>query len=97
VALEKLVAASKANPEGITADFLLGLYRSLVKRRAAAERHFLECDTRLRREGSLSNEDRGNLMASLNNLAIVEARRKKHSSALKHWKEATQSAPAPLK
>jgi hypothetical protein len=35
LAEDKLAAASKANPEGIAAEFLLGLYHSLVKRKAA--------------------------------------------------------------
>jgi S1-C subfamily serine protease len=96
LAEDKLTAASKANPDGTTADFLLGLNCSLVKRTPiTAEQHFTECVKRLRRKGSLSTEDRANLIAALNNLAIVEVRQKKQATALKHWKEASQLAPPP--
>ena len=93
----KLIAASKANPIGVTAAFLLGLYHALVVRSSVeAEKDFGECVKRLKHKDSLSNGDRANLVASLNNLAIVEARQRKHGSAVKHWKEAAQVTPAPI-
>ncbi|HEX4142317.1 MAG TPA: trypsin-like peptidase domain-containing protein [Pirellulales bacterium] len=97
LAESKLVAASKTNPVGITATFLLGLYHALVARSSgSAEKDFAECVRRLKHKDSLSNEDRANLLASLNNLAIVEARQRKHGSAVKHWKEAARVAPPPI-
>jgi S1-C subfamily serine protease len=97
LAEEKLIAATKANPTGVNAYFQLGLYHAMVKRNSlAAEKDFTECVKRLKRKDPLSNEDRANLVASLNNLAITEVRQKKHASAVKNWKEAAQIAPPPI-
>jgi S1-C subfamily serine protease len=94
---EKLNAAKRANPTGVTAGMLLGLYHALAMKNAqAAEKDFAECVKRLKRIDTLSNEDRANLLASLNNLAIAEARQKKHASAVKHWKEAAEVGAPPI-
>ena len=94
---EKLDSAKRTNPTGATASMLLGLYHALAMKNAqAAEKDFAECVKRLKRIETLSNEDRANLLASLNNLAIAEARQKKHASAVKHWKEAAEIGPPPI-
>ena len=47
LAEEKFLAASKANPAGIRANFVLGVYYALKVRKAStAEQHFLECTKR---------------------------------------------------
>jgi S1-C subfamily serine protease len=94
---EKLNSAKRTNPTGVTAGMLLGLYHALAMKNAqAAEKDFAECVKRLKRIESLSNEDRANLLASLNNLAVAEARQKKHAAAIKHWKEAAEVGPPPI-
>ncbi len=94
---EKLNSAKRTNPTGATASMLLGLYHALAMKNAqAAEKDFAECVKRLKRIETLSNEDRANLLASLNNLAIAEARQKKHASAVKHWKEAADIGTPPI-
>ena len=94
---EKLNSAKRTNPTGATAGMLLGLYHALAMKNAqAAEKDFAECVKRLKRTESLSNEDRANLLASLNNLAIAEARQKKHASAIRHWKEAAEVGSPPI-
>ena len=62
----------------------------------AAEKDFNECVRRLKAKDTLSNDDRANLIGSLNNLGITECRQKKYAAALRHWKEATQVAVPPF-
>jgi S1-C subfamily serine protease len=97
LAEEKFLAASKANPNGVRGEFVLGLYYALkVRNAAAAEKHFLECvKRRLPNAASLDNEQKAELIAALNNLALAEVRQKKYDGALKHWKTSAEHAPPP--
>ncbi|HTU26162.1 MAG TPA: trypsin-like peptidase domain-containing protein, partial [Pirellulales bacterium] len=93
----KFIAAGKANPTGVIGLLFLGLYHALNKRDApAAEKDFAECVKRLKHKDLLSNNDRANLVAALNNLAIAESRQRKYASAVKNWKESTALADPPI-
>lgn len=97
MAMDRFQRASKANPKGIASEYMMGLIAAIVQRDAGkAEDHFSECvKRRITAPESLSNTDRGDLIASLNNLALAEIRQRKYDSALKHWKTAAKIAPPP--
>jgi len=92
LARETLLKASKVDPEGIQADFTLGMLHSLVGGHPdEARTRFLVCLKRLEAIGkhrtALQN---ANLRAALNNIAITEVRVSKTSSAIARWTEAVE-------
>ena len=95
IAREKFEEASDANPEGVRADFYLGILHSLLGRypKGALER-FTLCVNRLERgDDHASGPRRSNFIAALNNRAICNVRRGKHTEALKDWAKAIEIAP----
>jgi len=95
LAKEKFLEASKVNPQGVRADFYLGLLNALVAHHPPdAEEHFNECVKRLVRDEDLLTETRrANYVAALNNLAIAKARRRQYREAISHWRTAIKIAP----
>ena len=96
LARQKLLKASRADPEGIQADFTLGLLHALVAHHPpSARKHFAVCVRRLHNIGEhMTGIQRANLVAALNNAAINEVRLKLHGTALKRWREASDIAIA---
>lgn len=96
-AWDRFLRASKANPKGIAGEYMMGLISALIDHNAdKAEDHFSECVKRRNAAPeSLSNVERGDLIGSLNNLALAEIRQRKYDSAIKHWKTAAKLAPPP--
>ena len=95
MARERFEEASEENPEGVRADFYLGILHSLVGRypKGALERFSL-CVKRLERSNDQARgAQRSNLIAALNNRAICYVRRGKHPEALKDWAKAIDLAP----
>ncbi len=95
MARERFEESSDANPEGVRADFYLGILHVLVGRHAKeAEKRFSLCVKRL---GSAQDRLRGprqsNLIAALNNRAICYVRIGKHAEAMKDWSKAIEMAP----
>jgi len=78
-----LQRASSADPDGIRADFLLGMLNTpLVANHApTAKRHF--ATALLRQPGHIS---------LLNNLALTEVRNRNYGVAVAHWEEALKRA-----
>ncbi len=95
MARERFEGASKSNPEGVRADFYLGILHSLLGRHAkSAEENFSLCVNRLKQNPDrLFGTRRSNLVAALNNRAICRVRRGKHLKALRDWNEAIKMAP----
>jgi S1-C subfamily serine protease len=94
-AKDKFVAASHANPQGVRADFYLGLLNVLLARYPIdAEKYFQESVKRIVRDQDLLTGTRkANYVASLNNLAVVEVRMRKYSDAIADWRKALEAAP----
>ena len=91
------MAAARVNPLDMRANYVLGLLQAATEHNSvAAEKDFNECVRRLKAKDTLSNDDRANLIGSLNNLGITGIRQKKYAAALRHWKEATQVAVPPF-
>lgn len=85
-ARDKLLEASRTDPEAIEADFTLGLLNALVARHApTAEKHFEQCVLRMPKH-----------VSALNNLALAEVRLKKYTEALRHWRTGLQIAPGTM-
>ncbi len=83
LAHEKLLEASKTNPNSIEADFLMSLvYALAVRNYTKAEEHLNIC---LRRDPDN--------VAVLNNLALVEIKLGQSTEATNHWKAALASSP----
>jgi len=82
VLLEK---ASRTDPEGVRADFLLGILNCVAGfyHPPTAEKHFQEVVNRV-----------PNHVAALNNLAVSEVRQNKFTEALAHWKQLSTIAPS---
>lgn len=95
LALDRFRDASRINPEGVRADFYLGLLNALVSKHPInAARHFDECVDRLEENPDrLLGARRANLVAALNNLAIAEVRTMKFDRAIRHWQEAIELSP----
>lgn len=95
LALDRFNEASRVNPEGVRADFYLGLLNALVaKEPTHAVRYFDECVDRLEASPDLLlGARRANLVAALNNLAIAEVRTMKFDRAIRHWAEAIELSP----
>ena len=76
--LEKLLEASKADPDSVQADFIIAtVYAIVAKRFDKANQHYEIC---LRRDPDN--------VAVLNNLALVEVKIGQHRDAIQHWKTA---------
>ena len=76
--LEKLLEASKADPDSVQADFIIGtVYAIVAKRFDKANQHYEVC---LKRDPTN--------VAVLNNLALVEVKIGQHRDAIQHWKTA---------
>jgi S1-C subfamily serine protease len=97
LAQDRLQQASKINPFGIRAEYVLGMLCALRSRDSAkAETHFSECvKRRIANVEGMSNEEKANLICCLNNLALTEIRQRKYDGAIKHWKTAAKLAPPP--
>ena len=95
LAKDKFLEASKINPQGVRADFYLGLLNSLVAHHPHdADEHFSECVKRLIRDDDLLTGTRkANYVAALNNLALVEVRRRQYNDAIRLWRRAIDIAP----
>jgi S1-C subfamily serine protease len=95
LAKDKFLEASTANPQEVRADFYMGLLNALVSHYPPdAQRHFAECARRLARDSDLLVGTRkANLIAALNNLAIVQVRMAKYSQAISLWRRALQLEP----
>jgi tetratricopeptide (TPR) repeat protein len=94
LAEDKLLEASKVNPEAVRADFYLGLLYTLVAHKPHdAERYFRECVKRLQRDEDLSGARRANFVAALNNLALVQVRKRQYKTAISLWRRALEVAP----
>ena len=92
LAEKSFIAASNVNPDGIQADYRLGIIYALAVRHAAnAGKHFEKCVSRRRlRLDSLNLVERSNLAATLNNLAITAVRQRQFLTATKHWATALE-------
>lgn len=78
LAYEKLIEASKLDPDSIQADFIMGIVFALVvKNYDKANEHFENCRRR----------DADNI-AVLNNLALTEIKLGQVRNAINHWKAA---------
>jgi S1-C subfamily serine protease len=76
--LEKLLEASKADPDSVQADFIIAtVYAIVAKRFDKANHHYEIC---LKRDP--------NNVPVLNNLALVEVKIGQHRDAIQHWKTA---------
>lgn len=95
VAKQKFLEASKANPQGVRANFYLGLLNALIaKSPQYAETHFQECIRRSARENDLLVGVRlANYVAALNNFAVTEVRRRRYDDAIGAWRKALEIAP----
>jgi S1-C subfamily serine protease len=95
LAKEKFLDASQANPQSVRADFYLGLLNALVAHhRPDANKHFRKCIGRLLRDDDLlTGSRRANLVAALNNLAIIQVRLHHYDTALSLWRQAIDMAP----
>jgi S1-C subfamily serine protease len=95
LAKEKFLDASDANPLEVRANFYLGLLNALVANYPLdAERHFMECVKRLAAdEDLLTGPRKANLIAALNNLAIIQVRQGKYSQAISSWRRAIRLEP----
>lgn len=95
LARDKFREASDANPQEVRADFYLGLLNALGAHYSPdASRHFSECVRRLRsNEELLVGARRANLVAALNNLAVVQARQGKYNQAVISWRSALRLEP----
>jgi S1-C subfamily serine protease len=83
LAEQSLQEASKLDPDGIQADFLMGIVYGVTANNAKkAQQHFEKC---LKREP--------NNASVLNNLAVSLAAQNKYSEAAKYWKTAATNAP----
>lgn len=89
---ERLRKASQANPQSIKADFFIGLVLSLgLGQPAEAQKYFQACVQRKQKyQAFLSDSERANLVAALNNVAIVKARQAEYRAALTAWKQALE-------
>jgi S1-C subfamily serine protease len=89
---EKLRKASQANPQSIQADFLIGLVLSLaLKQPEEAQKYFSTCIQRRQKySAASSNAERANLVASLNNFAIVKVKQGEFRPALAAWRQAIE-------
>lgn len=97
IARQTLLKASKADPEGVQADFTLGLLHALVGGHPEeARKHFLVCIRRLdavgERRTSLQNS---HLAAAMNNAAIAEVRMRSTGAALKRWRTVVEAGVVP--
>ncbi len=97
LARETLLKASKIDPEGVRADFALGLLHALVGGHPDdARKHFLVCIRRLEEVGEhRTSMQTANFVAAMNNAAIAEVRIKANGSALKRWRTAVESGKVP--
>ncbi|HEX3999704.1 MAG TPA: trypsin-like peptidase domain-containing protein [Pirellulales bacterium] len=78
--IDKLLEASKTNPESIQADFIIATADALESRRFdEALQHYKTC---LKRDPTN--------IAVLNNLALVEVMESKYGDAINHWKAASE-------
>jgi S1-C subfamily serine protease len=95
LAKEKFLEASDANPQEVRADFYLGLLNALVAHYPLdAQRHFSECVRRLATdEDLLVGPRKANLVAALNNLAIIQVRQGKYNQAVGSWRRAIRLEP----
>ncbi len=76
--LEKLLEASKADPDSVQADFIIAtVYAIVAKRFDKANQHYEIC---LKRDPTN--------VPVLNNLALVEVKIGQHRDAIQHWKTA---------
>jgi len=85
-ARKKFLRASMTDPNGIRADFILGLLNSITttafRHPPTAEKHFNKVLERV-----------PNHIPALNNLALAEMRQQKFASAYNHWKLVIESNP----
>jgi tetratricopeptide (TPR) repeat protein len=95
LAKEKFLEASDVNPQEVRADFYLGLLNALVAHSPLdAKRHFSECVRRLTRDDDLLVATRkANLIAALNNLAIIQVRQANYERAVSSWRRAIRLEP----
>lgn len=95
MAKEKFLEASDVNPQEVRADFYLGLLNALVAHYPLdAQRHFSECVKRLiADEDLLVGARKANLVAALNNLAIIQVRQGKYNQAVSSWRRAIRLEP----
>jgi S1-C subfamily serine protease len=95
LARDKFLEASDANPQAVRADFYLGLLNALVAQYPLdAQRHFNECVKRLiADEDLLVGTRKANLIAALNNLAIIQVRQGKYNQAVGSWRRAIRLEP----
>ena len=91
-AKNNLLKASKVDPEGIEANFTLGLLYALVAGQPSdARKHFEVCIRRLKSLGSHRNAlQTWNLGSALNNSAIAQVRERDFGSAVTRWKEVSE-------
>lgn len=87
LAREMLLKASKADGEGVQADFTLGMLHALIGGHPdEARTRFQVCVRRLERIGQHRTAmQNANLRAALNNIAITEVRANRASSAISRW------------
>lgn len=95
LARDKFREASQVNPQEVRADFYLGLLNALVAHYPLdAQRHFKECvDRLLEDEDLLIGARKANLVAALNNLAVIQVRQSNHRSAIANWRRALRLEP----
>lgn len=76
--------ASRVDPAGIRADYILGLFNSPLafNHPRTAEKHF-----------EIVLDRFPNHIAALNNVALIEVRLRQFGAALNHWKKALELAP----
>jgi len=89
VARDNLLKASRIDPEGVRADFTLGLAHALLAHSPkSARKHFIVCVRRLSKLGNYrSTVQQANLISAMNNAAITETRLRSYGSALKRWRQ----------
>lgn len=90
LAARKFGEASRAYPDSIRSDFRLGVLRAILGRDAkSAADHFETCiRLRMGRVEQLSQVERANLVAALNNLAVTKIRQREPTAALQQWQRA---------
>jgi S1-C subfamily serine protease len=95
LAKEKFLEASNVQPQEVRANFYLGLLNALVAHYPPdAQRHFSDCVKRLTRDNDLLVGTRkANLIAALNNVAIVQVRRAQYNQAIRSWRRALRLEP----
>jgi S1-C subfamily serine protease len=83
-------SASNVNPDGIQADFRMGIiYALTVKNAVNATKHFEKTVARRAfRQDELTSTERANLAACLNNLAIAQVRVRQYLAATQSWTRA---------